>query len=413
MSRFARRRWSRRTLCHAVASALALAACSTTHRPAATVEALVAESAAERAADRAVRDTIVARLARRVAARGDRTLDLLFLSGGGQHGAYGVGFLRGWRARTGDATAPAMPRFDLVTGVSTGALQAPFAFVGTTPALDTLADLYRTAATSFAPTFDPWFWLRRTGGVVNTHHFEATIARVFDAGRRSALAADFGEGRQLLVATTDFDLGVGRVWDLQQAFGSGDSAGLARAQTVLYTSAAIPGIFPPRVIDGHVHADGGVISIVLTPLGLDDYRALAVQSGATEAAPVTVRVWTIANLWTHAPPAVLDPSSRRAMTARTTALQTFAQFPPLLERMAELARAVNTGVPGVRMEFHHTAVPAELSIEPGANKLFDAAWMRRLEAIGYARAQSTAPWDSVPSAYARPAPRVAAAGAAR
>ncbi|HEX5631787.1 MAG TPA: patatin-like phospholipase family protein, partial [Gemmatimonadales bacterium] len=128
---------------------LALAACRS-GRPPVTVAALNTESGRLGAAHGALVDTVVERLARRAAARGDGALDLLFLSGGGQHGAYGAGFLRGWRART---TEP-MPRFDLVTGVSTGSLQAPFAFVGTAAALDTIATLYGVGATAAAPSFD-------------------------------------------------------------------------------------------------------------------------------------------------------------------------------------------------------------------------------------------------------------------
>ena len=48
----------------------------------------------------------------------------LAISGGGDDGAFGAGLLAGWSAR-GDR-----PVFGLVTGVSTGALSAPFAFLG-------------------------------------------------------------------------------------------------------------------------------------------------------------------------------------------------------------------------------------------------------------------------------------------
>ena len=73
-----------------------LAGCVVIHRPLATIASLTAEFPAIRLAERATVDTVVARLARRAVARGDRTLDILLLSGGGQKGAYGAGFLRGW-----------------------------------------------------------------------------------------------------------------------------------------------------------------------------------------------------------------------------------------------------------------------------------------------------------------------------
>jgi hypothetical protein len=385
-----------------------LGACAVIRRPPATLASIQASAAPARAEARATVDTVVERLARRAVRRGDRTLDLLFLSGGGQHGAYGVGFLRGWRER---ADAP-MPRFDLVTGVSTGALQAPFALLGTEAALDTLAMLYRNAADEIAPTVDWLFWLRRTGGVVKTARYERALARMLDARLRDQLRAEFGAGRQLAVATTDFDLGVGRTWDMARELDS-TAAGRARARTLLVASTAIPGIFPPTVIDGHVHADGGIVANVLSPLDLDDYRALArriaAAAPAAGAQPVTVRVWVVLNLWTHAAPAVVKPSSRGAVAKRGNLLLFWSQQPQLVQRLTELARAVSADVPGLRMEVRYTAVPAELSTAPGAAKLFDRAWMRRLEQLGYDRAQSASPWDEVPSPFERPATRSAAA----
>jgi hypothetical protein len=104
-----------------VACAAALVTgCASIGRPPTTIEALQRDGIAIEARDRALRDTVIERLVRRVAKRSDRTVDVLMLSGGGQNGAFGAGFLRGWLERPSDA----MPRFDLVTGISTGALQA-------------------------------------------------------------------------------------------------------------------------------------------------------------------------------------------------------------------------------------------------------------------------------------------------
>src|SRR5690242_3621885 len=95
---------------------LALTACAAIERAPITVESLTADGVAHDKEQRALIDATIDRLAERAIARGDSALDVLLLSGGGQHGAYGIGFLRGWLARSTDQ----MPRFDLVTGVSTG-----------------------------------------------------------------------------------------------------------------------------------------------------------------------------------------------------------------------------------------------------------------------------------------------------
>jgi predicted acylesterase/phospholipase RssA len=391
----------RRGYAAALAAALVLLAslalsCVTADRTTADFAGLTAAAESAARAHRQTIDRVVERLAERAALRGDHTLDLLLLSAGGQNGAYGVGFLRGWRERNSGA----MPSFDLVSGVSTGALQAPFAFLATTAALDQAAELYRQAE-RLAPRFDWLFWLRRNGGVLRTGRFERALRATYDHRLMDALAPGFRERRQILVATSDMDLGVGRVWDFDQELET--PGGEERLQDVLLAATAIPGIFPPVVIDGHTQMDGGVVSNLLPVLELDDYRALASRLRAKGfVEPVTVRVWVVMNLWTHAKPTIVERSSRSALSARGTSLLFATHQPQMLEWLAERARVVSRDVPGLRMEMHATAIPSELAAEPEADKLFDGPWMRRLEELGYSRAQSDSPWDAVPSAFERP-----------
>jgi predicted acylesterase/phospholipase RssA len=391
---FPRAAWQR---CFAV-TAFVLTACAAVERAPTTVAALNAESATYDQAQRALFDASIDRLAKRAAMRGDHTLDILLLSGGGQHGAYGSGFLRGWAERADGR----MPRFDLVTGVSTGSLQAPFAVVGTADSLGAAAQLYRDAATESAPTPDYFFWLRRTGGVVDTTRFKAAIARALDARMAEQLAQAATENRQMLVATTDFDLGVGRVWDLPAEIAR-PVGGLDHARDVMLASCSIPGIFPPVILDDHVHVDGGVVANALFPFSVDHFKRLAVRlREAGVAAPVRVRVWVIMNLWTHARPVVVDPSDRAQISGRSTGVLLFTQQPQLLERLELLAQTVTDRVPGLAMEMRFTAVPEQYQNTPGAEKLFDEAWMQKAESIGYARGQGAAPWDKVVSPYERP-----------
>lgn len=373
-------------------SLLALGGCAAVHRPPATAASLERDAVAARETEQATTDSVVDRLARRALARGDRAVDILLLSGGGQGGAYGAGFLRGWKGRT---DAP-MPSFDLVSGISTGALQAPFALLGTDAALDTVVALYRRAAQSIAPSFDWLVWLRKTGGLVKTKRLERTIAATMDTTMQRQLQAAFRDGRQLVIATTDFDLGVGHTWDMSREFAGGASA-LGRAHTLFLAASAIPGIFPPKVIDGRVHADGGVVSNVHPVLSIAQYERLAqrVRSlGFKE--PVTVRLWVIMNLWTQLEIKAMNPASRGAMHDRAFLLLFWTQQPQLLQRLTELSRAVNRDVDGLRMELHFTTMPAAVVNEPGARKLFDRDFMRRLERLGFERAQGPLPWDAAP-----------------
>ena len=391
---------------HALRSALRpvaillLGACAAVHRPPTTVPALLADADVARTAEHALRDSVVARLARRVIARPDHAVDILMLSGGGQNGAYGVGFLRGWRTRTDGA----MPKWDLITGISTGALQAPFVLIGSTPAIDTLTSLYRNAAMRIAPSIDWLFWLRRTGGLVNTKRFDANLATMVDDALRDSLQSAFREDRQVVFGTTDMDIATGRAWDLRSVLDGGD-AGLTRTRTLLKAASAIPGIFPQVMYEGHLHSDGGVVSNILTLLSLDDYRAMMTQvRAAGVTGPVTVRTYVIMNNWTHAAPRVMDPASRRQINTRWSNLSFFMNQPQVLEGLQNLAAAATATIPGLTMNLRWTAIPSELALDPLSSSLFDSTWMQRLEALGTQRATSARPWDVLVSPYVRPQP---------
>jgi predicted acylesterase/phospholipase RssA len=374
--------------------------CAAISRPPASLASVQQDAAPLAQRDRETRDSVIARLIRRAERRGDRTLDVLMLSGGGQNGAFGAGFLRGWRARTDTP----MPRFDLVTGISTGALQAPYALLGTAAALDTISALYERAATAIAPTFDWWFWLRRTGGLVNTARYDRTLAMVVDSQFRSELRSAFREDRQLLFATTDLDLGIGRLWSLGDELDT-TAAGLVRARSLLRAATAIPGVFPLVVVDGHLHADGGVVENILAGLTFADYERLGEALAARGLGEVTVRVWVVMNNFTHSEPRVITPSSRSQIDKRSTALLFYLHQPSTLMALENLSRAVSAGVTGVRMQVRVATLPMTELDSPGVDALFDRQFMQRLDSVGFAKARGSSPFDVISSAYVRPVPR--------
>jgi len=381
-----------------LAALVGLSGCAAVHRPPTTIPALLADADTARMTEGRLRDTVVARLARRVIANPKHTVNVLMLSGGGQNGSYGVGFMRGWRTRT---DAP-MPQFDLITAISTGALQAPFVLLGTQAGQDTLTSLYRNAADRIAPSIDWLFWLRKTGGLVNTKRYDANLARVIDGPLRDSLRSRFREDRQVVFGTTDLDIATGRSWDLRAALEGGEE-GLVRTRTLLKAASAIPGIFPQVVYEGHVHSDGGIVSNILTLLTLDDYKEMLAQVRAAGiTAPVTVRLSVIVNGWTHATPVVMDPASRRQINRRWSNLSFFMHQPQVLEGLEYLAAAASA-VPGLTMQMQWTGIPSETALDPAAASLFDKAWMQRLEDLGEARAKSAQAWDIVVSPYVRPA----------
>ena len=384
----------------AVLVAIAASGCAAIHRPPTTIPDLLKDADAARSSERTLRDTVVARLARRAIARPDHTVDVLLLSGGGQNGAYGVGFVRGWRARTDSP----MPQFDLITAISTGALQAPFILLGTDAAVDTLTSLYRDAADRIAPSIDWLFWLRKTGGLVNTKRYDASIARVVDSTFRDSLGKVFAHDRQVVFGTTDLDIATGRSWDLRAAL-QGDE-GLVRTRTLLKAASAIPGIFPQVVYEGHVHSDGGVVSNILSLLTLDDYKAVAARvRAAGVSGPLAVRMWVIVNGWTTAAPVVMNPASRKQINGRWSTLSFYMHQPQVIEGLDYLARAASAEIPGLSMQMKWTAIPSGQALDPRASSLFDKGWMQRLEELGVARARSAKPWDTIESPYIRPVPQ--------
>ncbi len=174
-------------------------------------------------------------------------VDVLAVSGGGEDGAFGAGVLTAW-TRTGTR-----PEFRLLTGVSTGALTAPFAFLG--PAYDArLEEVYTRLAPSEV--------LRKrclTAAIFNDAIFDtappfATISRILDEAMLADIAREYGRGRRLLVGTTDLDARRPVIWNLGAIAASGSPRALDLTRRLLLASAAIPGAFPPVMID--VEADG-------------------------------------------------------------------------------------------------------------------------------------------------------------
>jgi len=182
-----------------------------------------------------------------------RALSILQLSGGGQYGAFGAGFLKGWRE------SGTRPEFDIVTGVSAGALLGTHAFLGT-PADDAVLeevftqmsrrDIYHRRGL-IGMAFD-------ASSVFDTSPLRALLDKYIteDVLRRVGAAHD--EGRRLLVGTTNLDYNQTWIWDMGLIAKESGVEALELYKNVLLASASPPIAFPPVEIDGHLFADGGV-----------------------------------------------------------------------------------------------------------------------------------------------------------
>src|SRR5258706_1024192 len=172
-------------------------------------------------------------------------LSYLALSGGGADGAYGAGVLNGWSA------AGTRPEFSVVSGVSTGALIAPFAFLG--PAYDaTLREVYTSGiAESLLNTPSIVHALFGSGLFGNTHLREL-VARYVGPDMLGAIAAEHAKGRKLLIVTTNLDTQRTVIWDMGRIATIGSPQALDLFRDVLAASASIPVVFPPMLIEAEV-----------------------------------------------------------------------------------------------------------------------------------------------------------------
>ncbi len=184
-------------------------------------------------------------------------VDILALSGGGAWGAYGAGFLTGWSERTPSLGDP-RPTFDIVTGVSTGAIIAPFALLG--PDYDsTLVQAYR------GTTSDDLFRRRSILGLPFWNSFntpqpiEDGLNLTLTDAAIAGLAKAYAERRSLWAGAVNFDSGRFTEFDLT-ALAANLPPPQARVAIVdrLMAASAIPGFFPPRFINGCMYMDGGV-----------------------------------------------------------------------------------------------------------------------------------------------------------
>ncbi len=178
----------------------------------------------------------------------------LALSTGGGDGAFGAGLLNGW------SESGKRPEFSVVTGVSTGALMAPYAFVGTAqdPGLKRAYTEYNAG--------DIFEDVKTPESLVDTWPLKRVLAKEVTSELLAQVAEAYKRGRRLFVVTTNLDAQRGTVWNMGAIAAKGDDAALKLFRDVLAASTAIPGLFPPVMIDVEVngkktqemHADGGL-----------------------------------------------------------------------------------------------------------------------------------------------------------
>jgi predicted patatin/cPLA2 family phospholipase len=321
---------------------------------------------------------------------GDRpVVTYLALSGGGSDGAFGAGLLTGW------TKSGTRPTFEVVTGVSAGALIAPFAFLGSD-----YDDALRAVWTSYGTgDLAPSRFIGFLGGpsLTDTGPLKQIITRYIDARMLAQIAIEYKKGRLLLVVSTNLDAQRPVVWNLGEIASIGTPAALDLFHQVLMASAAIPGLFPPGHIrvtaaDGRqyeeMHVDGGVTREVFVAPAQLSFRAF------DQFYPVAPRrqVFVIKNGKTQ-PEYDAVKASTLAITERSLLTMIKSHQLGDIYRIYRMAR--DDGV-----DFNIAAVPPSFNVK--AREAFDKHYLLQLFETGVAQGATGGQWLHEPPEYRPP-----------
>lgn len=304
----------------------------------------------------------------------------LAVSGGSDNGAFGAGLINGW------TTTGTRPQLRIVTGVSTGALIAPFAFLG--PDYDpTLREIYTTTGP------ERIFRRRRllaalfNDAMADTSPLAEMIARHADQAMFDAIAREYRKGRLLLIGTTDLDAQRPVIWNVGAIADSRHPKSLDLFRKILLASASVPGAFQPVLLDVEIdgakfqemHVDGGAIAqLFLYPASVDP-GLLAVERRSQTA-------FVIRN-------ARLDPEhaeiERRTLTIAGRAISTMLAASGHNDVLRVYFLTKRDGV-----DYNLAYIGSDFKVP--RDHLFDQAYMRALYDYGYQQAITGRAWHKTP-----------------
>ncbi|WP_085969404.1 patatin-like phospholipase family protein [Bradyrhizobium sp. YR681] len=303
----------------------------------------------------------------------------LALSGGGADGAYGVGVLNGWSA------AGTRPTFSVVSGVSTGGLIAPFAFLGRQYD-DTLKEVY-TSGIAESLLNDPSIMRVLFGsGLFGNTRLRELVARYVGPEIMAQVARENARGRRLLIVTTDLDTQRTAIWDMGKIAAVGTPEALKLFRDVMAASASIPLVFPPIMIDAEgqgrkfqeMHVDGGVTAPVLTLPEALLFQDSRLPGSARMDIYILVNKKIERNF-------ELVSNSTIDVASRSLSAITQSQTRSIIFSTYDFARRNRLG-------FHLSYIARDYPAPPSEG--FDTTYMRALYQYGYEKAASGQAWAS-------------------
>ena len=310
----------------------------------------------------------------------------LAISGGGQRGAFGAGLLCGW------TEAGTRPEFTMVTGVSTGALIAPFAFLG--PKYDyVIKEIYTSYSTT--DIVKPRSSLKTLFGdaATDSSPLQERLVEYIDEEVMLAIAAEYKKGRVLDIVTTNLDAARPVAWNIGRIASSGSPGALQLIRDIMLASASIPAAFPPVMFeveaDGEfydeLHVDGGATSVLyLYPIGLD-WGKLA-EKLEVKGKP---SVYIIRNgVWRKH----YESVDRSTIPIALRSMDSLMGSAVLGDAYRIYLATQRDGI-----DYHLAYIPDSFNEE--SNEPFDKEYMTKLFNLGYQMASEGYTWHAVPPNY--------------
>tara|TARA_R110001592_G_scaffold363248_4_gene682241 strand:+ start:101173 stop:102327 length:1155 start_codon:yes stop_codon:yes gene_type:complete len=313
-----------------------------------------------------------------------RQHNYLAISGGGASGAYGAGLLVGW-TKTGTR-----PQFTMVTGISTGALAAPFAYLGS--AYDAqLEEVYTTMKSSRIFLRRSLWAILRGDSIADSAPLANVINKYVTDELIAEIAVEFRRGRGLYVGTTNLDAGRPVIWNIGRIANRGGPGAGDLIRNILRASASVPGAFPPVYIDvvapdgttyAEMHVDGGTSSqIFLYPSGMNWSSVMARLDVKGRPEAYLIRNSRILPEY-QAVAATLPAIAGRSVDSliRTQGIGDAYRIAAMAERDGIDAKI--------------TWIPIS-AVQEGSDEVFDPVYMRALFNYGYERALTGDPWSDL------------------
>lgn len=323
-------------------------------------------------------------------ADGSRIYNYLSVSGGGSDGAFGAGLINGW------SEAGNRPHFKVVTGVSTGALIAPFAFLG--PEYDAvLKKSYTTVDASAIFIMRSLLSVLWAESLTDTAPLKAMVASYIDESVLEAIAREHAKGRRLLVATSNLDAEQPVIWDMGAIASSKDPKRLDLFRTIMVASASIPMIFPPAMInvdvDGNpydeMHVDGGVFLQSFSIASIIDLDRTIAEAHPDFKGRIVQRLYVIRNGRVLPEPKEVE-RSLGSITMRS--IGTMLKMSGINDLYRLYLSSLQDNI-----EFRYIAIPREF--ESRTSEQFVEEEMIRQYDFGREMALKGIPWASTPPGY--------------